>query len=432
MPVLIADAFTASDGTDLAGRTPDTTTGGATWSEAAGNWQISSNKATKVSASERGACVVNCGESTGIILTCVARSSVANASLDRCTGFMVRRADGNNLWMVGINAQADLFVIVERNASTNTTRASASLTIGNTTDYALDVTLSGQTLTAHLDAANEISYGSASLNESTTIHGMMAYTITDTVDNFQIETVGGGTEYEQDVSGTLTTSGALSKSTSKSFAGTLTSAGAIIKSVAKTMAGTLTIAGALIKSTAKLLAGVLDFAGDLAADFQSGAGTFFQSVGGTLSFGGTVSRQTAKGLAGTLTSAGSLIKSTAKNVAGTLTSSGALSTLRTAVISLAGTLTSSGALIKSTSKNVDGALMPAGAISKAIAKSFSGAITFLGTLLASLVGADIYLLDVEVSHAAAHSIALTQTLVTTIATGNSALYAIELSNTTRS
>lgn len=234
------------------------------------------------------------------------------------------------------------------------------------------------------------------------------------------------------LTGTLTSAGTLVLQTSKGLAGALTSAGSLVKQTSKSLAGTLTSSGAIIRSIAKALSGALTFAGDLAADFQAGAGTFFQSVGGTLTSSGALTRQTAKGVDGTLASAGTLTKQTAKLLAGALSPDGALSTFRTAVISLAGTLASAGALMRQTNKGASGTLTPTGAISKTIAKSIGGVLSFLGTLLAALVGAEILLLDVGLSDAAVYSVVLNHSAVYAITLSDRAVFNVTLSDTTRS
>jgi hypothetical protein len=228
-------------------------------------------------------------------------------------------------------------------------------------------------------------------------------------------TEAGGTEYTQDVSGTLTSSGAVFRDTSKSFAGTLTSAGVLLRQANKTLAGTLSSAGALLRQANKNLAGVLTSAGALARETAKAlAGTltssgdltsvrtFLKVLEGTLTSAGTLTRQagkslsgtlassgdllrsTAKTLAGTLASAGSLTRETAKSFAGTLTSSGALTQVRTFLKALEGTLTSAGVLTRQTEKGLTGTLTSSGALSRSISKALSGTLTSAGALSRSI------------------------------------------------
>ncbi len=127
----------------------------------------------------------------------------------------------------------------------------------------------------------------------------------------------GATTYNQAIGGTLTSSGALVKQTTKSLAGTLTSTGALVRRTTKILAGTLTSSGAL-----------------------TAARVFLKAIGGTLTSSGALVKTTTKTLAGTLTSSGALVRRTTKILAGTLSSAGALVKQTRKV--LGGTLTSSG------------------------------------------------------------------------------------------
>lgn len=261
--------------------------------------------------------------------------------------------------------------------------------------------------------------------------------------------VAGGTNTPQTVAGTLTTAGAISKATSKSPGGTLTTAGAIAKSIAKAIAGalspagalttargyavavagTLSASGALVRDTTKSLAGTLTSAGELATQT---AGEFLQDVGGTLAMAGTLAKNTGKEVVGTLTSAGAILRAIAKSMAGTLTSGGTLATARGYFLVLAGTLASAGALQRATGKSIGGTLTPNGVISRAVAKAIGGALSFLGTLIAALVGVEIELLDVEISDSALYVVGLTGSAVYTATLTDSAVYTVTLSDTTRS
>lgn len=76
---------------------------------------------------------------------------------------------------------------------------------------------------------------------------------------------GGPTEYTQSVAGTLTTAGALLKSTSRALTGTVTTAGALaaIKTALLSLTATLTTAGTVVRQTGKVTAGALAPSGSL-------------------------------------------------------------------------------------------------------------------------------------------------------------------------
>lgn len=90
--------------------------------------------------------------------------------------------------------------------------------------------------------------------------------------------------------------------------------------------------------------------------------TYYQSCAGALTYTGSITRKTSKGLSGALTPTGSIVKKTS--------------------ISLSGALTFAGGLVKRTSISVSGALTFVGSLdAKGLFKqALSGALTFTGAL----------------------------------------------------
>lgn len=207
---------------------------------------------------------------------------------------------------------------------------------------------------------------------------------------------GGGTQYNQSVSGAITPTGALSKQANKPISGAITPSGAIAKQATKTFAGSLSsIVGTLAKQTNKVLSGAISsIAGTLTTNrgyTRSFSGTVTSAgslskqankvVSGSLPSSGTISKRVGKVISGALSSiAGALSKMTIKTFAGTLTSSGALATTKTFLKSIGGTLTSAGALLKQTSKQAFGSISPSGTVSKSTSKSFAGTVAPSGTI----------------------------------------------------
>lgn len=183
----------------------------------------------------------------------------------------------------------------------------------------------------------------------------------------------GGTTYNQSVSGTLTTAGALTKQTNKPLTGTLSPTGSLIKQVAFHLIGTLSSAGTLLKRTNKPLSGTLTTAGGLVNQTK-------KSLAGTLSSAGALLKRTSKLTDGTLTLSGALTKQTNKPLSGTLTSSGSLLGRLTKLISLGGTLSMSGTLTKQTGKALGGTLTTAGALRMRTSKLLSGVLTMAGNI----------------------------------------------------
>lgn len=118
----------------------------------------------------------------------------------------------------------------------------------------------------------------------------------------------------------------------------------------QSVAGSLTSAGAITRRPAKLPAGSLTSAG-------------------------AITRRTASTKAGTLTSAGTATKRTSKGIAGTLSSAGALSAIRTVLMAIAGALGMGGALSKRTATTEAGTLTSSGAATKQTRRSVAGTLS---------------------------------------------------------
>lgn len=105
-----------------------------------------------------------------------------------------------------------------------------------------------------------------------------------------------------------------------------------------------------------------------------------KAVAGSSTPAGALSKLTSKAFAGSVTGAGELVKQTAKAFAGSVTGSGALSTMILFTASMGGSITPSGAIAKMTIKALAGASTFAGAISKMTAKGLGGEVTVTGAL----------------------------------------------------
>lgn len=129
-----------------------------------------------------------------------------NTTEARDAGIVARWSDADNYWRIGINSAADAVRITERNATTNTVRASGSVTIDADTLYTLQAVLSGDDINVTVDGGSGISYGSATLNQTATIHGIYAREAAARADDFLIETAAGAYTLEADA-GAYTISG---------------------------------------------------------------------------------------------------------------------------------------------------------------------------------------------------------------------------------
>lgn len=169
---------------------------------------------------------------------------------------------------------------------------------------------------------------------------------------------GSGTEFTQDVGGTLTTSGAFAAVAQKVHTGTLTTAGALTKQTATAKTGALSsVVGVLAKQTQRALTGAVSSAGALASSLL-----FNVVLTGTLTTAGALSRQTQKVLAATLSTAGALLKQAQRFIAGALSTAGALSSVRFVQVVLTATLSAAGELFKKTQRALTGTLLTAGAL----------------------------------------------------------------------
>lgn len=183
---LILDQFTDTNGTAIASHTIAPTNVPATsWTAQVGTWQIQTNRAQNIGGAANGhftsdAGVANCTISGDV--TCPDQSTGVNQD----TGLVARWSDASNYWRVGINEQDDLFRIVERATASNTSRASTSVTFGIGSTGAISAVFSAQSITATVNGANQITYGSAALNESATVHGVFGSVALSACDNFTV------------------------------------------------------------------------------------------------------------------------------------------------------------------------------------------------------------------------------------------------------
>lgn len=186
----------------------------------------------------------------------------------------------------------------------------------------------------------------------------------------------------QNLSGSITATGALVKSTSKAVAGSSTATGAVARAVTKLLAGSSTATGALRKSVSKALAGSSTPSGALTT-----LRTIGQSLSGSITGAGAVRKSVGKATSGSTTPAGAPANTTAKGLQASITPAGSLSTLRTIAQSLSGSITAAGAVAKAISKGLAGSVTPSGALStlRQYSQSLAGSITATGAL-AKLVG----------------------------------------------
>lgn len=171
-----------------------------------------------------------------------------------------------------------------------------------------------------------------------------------------------GTQFEQNLAGSTTPAGALTKQVNLVKAGQSTPAGVLTRFCQKVLAGATTPAGALTNSRVVL---------------RAFAGSFTPT--------GALTRQANKALAGATTPAGALAKLAGKVLSGSITPAGALTNTKVVLRAFAGSISPAGVLAKQANKALPGSTSPSGALAKRATKAFSGALTPSGALAATRV-----------------------------------------------
>jgi len=174
-------AFYASNGTSLDAYQPDE---GNVWVEQSGDWDIQTQRANPDGA---GIATVETPYSDVMVLC------IVNGGTGDQPAIVLRFSDTSNYWYVQADRANNQFELHEYNATVDTVRANAGVTINNSTDYDLQVSANGQTITGHLDNAvgSRVSYASAALNETEKLHGIRAENTAGQFDNFHVHAKSG-------------------------------------------------------------------------------------------------------------------------------------------------------------------------------------------------------------------------------------------------
>jgi hypothetical protein len=175
----ILDTFTDTNGVRLASHTvAPTNIPGSAWVEAQYTWDIQGNRASSLQViSATHIAVIESGVSNCVISATLNMTTVAT--------ILFRYLDTNNFWVARLDVLVGTFTLYECNAGAYTLRATKSMSILISTDYLVVVTLSGASIKATIDGANEISY-SSSLHQANTKHGLSADYALATFDNFTV------------------------------------------------------------------------------------------------------------------------------------------------------------------------------------------------------------------------------------------------------
>jgi len=166
-------SFDAANGTSLDAITPEV---GGAWTEQVGGWDIQSNRANP---DGNAIATVDSGEAD-VMVDCTVQTGANQL------GIMLRYADADNRWEIDVLDAQNLIRIVEENGGSRTVRASGAVAIADGVDYNLRAVAYGQTIDAFVDGGSKISYGSAALNETATLHGLRATDASDEFENFAV------------------------------------------------------------------------------------------------------------------------------------------------------------------------------------------------------------------------------------------------------
>lgn len=176
---LLRDLFADANGTGLAAHTMDV---GSGWTVHTGTVTIQSNRARTSSAP--GIATADAGQAD-----CDA-TVITNATADAGgAGLVVRFTDANNCWIFWLDYNASSFDLYEVNGGVSSVRASAGYNPAAAVDQTIVGDCSGAALSATVNGANPISYGSATHNQTATrvgIRGFQTSTEAHDFDTFEV------------------------------------------------------------------------------------------------------------------------------------------------------------------------------------------------------------------------------------------------------
>lgn len=186
---------------------------------------------------------------------------------------------------------------------------------------------------------------------------------------------GGGTTFNQAVSGTITAAGSLVKQTLKKVAGTTTLSGSVIKQTLKRVVGSTTLSGVLNKFTTKTLSSAITLSSSL-NKLTSRTLTGTTTIVGTL----TQSIVFTIALSGAITLVGALAKQTNKAVAGSISLASTLTRQTNKLFS--SSITLSGNVLKNTSRLLQSQIVLSGTLLRAVVfnKLVTGVLSVAGAL----------------------------------------------------
>ena len=168
---LIYDLFTGDNGTSLDAHGSDTAgpdsqpVGSLTGVEQSADWDIQTNRANPDGA---GLHTWELGKANIFFFLKV------NGGTAGGPGMVMRYTDMDNYWYLQADRANNRLEIHEVNATVDTVRANAAVAINDSTDYIISGYCHGQEIRCFIGGLNMIVYGSATLNQGATKHGLFS------------------------------------------------------------------------------------------------------------------------------------------------------------------------------------------------------------------------------------------------------------------
>jgi hypothetical protein len=187
--VLLKDAFTDADGTNLTAHTMDI---GGGWAAQQGGWKIQGNQAALNADVGDHNNVATASAGQGDVTATCDCLTVSSGNID--FGVVINCADNSNYWLfllanVGGEQSYRLF---EKTAGSYTQRARVGVVIANGATLQVKVVTSGDTITCYIGGVQQFSYNVAGRpNKTATGCGLYRHGTADdgsTYDNFQVTT----------------------------------------------------------------------------------------------------------------------------------------------------------------------------------------------------------------------------------------------------
>jgi len=337
-----SDNFNRADSTDL----------GPNWVEDSGDWSIVGNTLRQgVFGNQYRKCrYAQQMDSVNV------RASVDGRSSDLSIGFGVILRTTNTSSVVGYAGMGfggDQFYILRLDPD-ETILAQGGTCQANTT-YNIELQANGNNLTLRVNGSTLLTASDSTYSSSRWV-GIVAYNSLETsnnswVDNFETADLASG--YSQALSGTLSSSGTVTRQSRRPVSGTLSSSGTMARQSRRPVSGVLSSSGGVLRQMSRTLVG-------------------------TLSSSGSVLRQMSRNLIGALSSLGTLVNQTRRALSGDISSSGGLRTQTRREVE--GLLPSFGGLLRGRTREEGGTVLPQGQLSRRGGRPFGGAVTFLGTV----------------------------------------------------